>query len=133
MREIKFRGRDFIYLSDIMNAFKENDLDTLKCWIENEDALEEFIENHQDFKYLDDDDLIEYFKEQGYTVCPVKSEEKKELNATFFKSDAKKHIEINGHNLNKNPHTYAFSVYRMPKMERLFDILNSIGENNDKN
>ena len=54
-----------------------------------------------------------------------------ELNATFFKSDAKKHIEINGHNLSKNPHTYAFTPHRMPKMHRLIKILMKLDGSND--
>lgn len=55
--------------------------------------------------------------------------EKSEVNASFFEDDAKTYIEYNRHNLAKNPHTHAFTVYDMPKMKRLFEILNNIGEN----
>jgi len=82
------------------------------------------------FPILNGDNLLglkDYLEDIDRNVVACEEYEKYELNATFFKSDAKKHIEINGHNLNRNPHTYAFSAYRMPKMERLFGILEKLG------
>lgn len=116
---------DYTYLSSIIDDLKN---DKYTDWIEDEEALEQFIKNP------DEDDLIEYFKDNDYTVVPVKDEERKELNATLFKSDAKTHIKINGHKLKKNPHTYAFTPYRMPKMHRLVDILMKLdGDKSDEN
>lgn len=78
--------------------------------------------------------LEDYLKTTDSNVVYCEEYEKTELNATFFKSDAKKHIEINGHNLKKNPHTYAFTPFRMPKMSRLVDILMKLdGSEDDKN
>lgn len=50
-------------------------------------------------------------------------EQKTDHNPSLFLSDVKGYIESNKHHLGRNPHTYARSVKRMPKMEKLIQIL----------
>jgi hypothetical protein len=50
-------------------------------------------------------------------------EEVSEANHSLFKSDVKHFIKYNSHHLGGRPHTYANSVWRMPKMEQLVSII----------
>lgn len=44
-------------------------------------------------------------------------------NPSLFKEDVKNFIKYNSHHLGENPHTYANSVWRMPKMEALIKAI----------
>lgn len=110
-----------------LNDETEDNVEEFEKWCkkifhDNENGVRWVLEGKRGWK------LSDYLEEVGIETVTCEEYEKHELNATFFKSDAKKHIEINGHNLNRNPHTYAFSAYRMPKMERLFGILEGLGK-----
>jgi hypothetical protein len=73
------------------------------------------------------DDFIDHVGEDpDYDIVYSRKEEKCEVNPSFFKSDVKRFIASNKHHLGENPQTYAHSVWRMPKMERLVNILYSI-------
>jgi len=50
-------------------------------------------------------------------------EQKTEHNPSLFMSDVKDFIKSNKHHLGRNPHTYARSVWRMPKMEKLISAI----------
>lgn len=127
---------------ELLKSYKENgslgnNLDEeYEAYIGNIDQFEEWCEENKldMLDVLESNgtysliDYLETFDGSEIDVVPTEEYYNHELNATFFKSDAKKHIEINGHNLGKNPHTYAFTVFRMPKMEDLFDILTKLGE-----
>ena len=48
---------------------------------------------------------------------------KTEHNPSLFLSDVQGFIESNKHHLGRNPKTYANTIWRMPKMESLVDVL----------
>lgn len=48
---------------------------------------------------------------------------KTEHNPSLFLSDVQGFIESNKHHLGRNPQTYANTIWRMPKMEALVNIL----------
>jgi len=128
----------------LLKAYKENSsLETFK------EEYEEFIVSVENFKdwckeknlkildVLDGDGsytfLTDYLEDAGADIVPIEEYDKHELNATLFKSDAKNYIKFNGHNLYKNPHTYAFTPFRMPKMNQLVDILMRLNGKKDEN
>ncbi len=49
--------------------------------------------------------------------------QKTEHNPSLFLSDAQGFIKKNKHHLGRNPHTYGRSVWRMPKMMKLLEII----------
>lgn len=129
--ECYMRDKDFSNLDEIYESFII-DAELFRYWcIENDLCFDDNDDNDAVINVLQQTSLYslqDYLEANDVNIAPIEEYEQHELNATFFKSDAKKHIEINKHNLAKNPHTYAFSIFRMPKMERLCDILNNLGE-----
>ena len=53
-------------------------------------------------------------------------EQQQESNPSLFKSDVKNFINSNQHHLGERPHTYANTIWRMRKMEKLVNILEKI-------
>lgn len=83
-------------------------------------------EKYIKYEDIDEQDWIEYVDTYASTITNVFSsdwEQKTEHNPSLFMSDVKTFIESNKHHLGRNPHTYARSVWRMPKMEKLIEII----------
>ena len=59
-------------------------------------------------------------------------EYKSEHNPSLFLSDVKYFIECNSHHLGRNPQTYARTIWRMPKMEKLIKAIYRINANNNE-
>lgn len=76
-----------------------------------------------EFNDIDLDAWEDFLEEEGYTVHYRREEEVLENNFSLFKSDVKHHVECNAHNLGDKPHTYANTVYRMPKMQMLIECM----------
>lgn len=62
--------------------------------------------------FLETEDHVKHYRRE---------EEVRENNFSLFKSDVKDHIECNAHHLGNKPHTYANTIFRMPKMEQLIE------------
>lgn len=99
----------------------------------------EFAENHPEL--YDDFLLTEDHEDEGYTwdlegewveyisMMPDYSTyssnwvQSSDHNPSLFLSDVKRHVDTNRHHLGRNPRTYARTIQRMPKMEKLIKIL----------
>lgn len=100
---------------------------------------EEYAEHDHELynKFLDFEGYegCEYIEEYEYEwvrylslFCPVRAyssnwEQKIDHNPSLFLSDVKNYIETNKHHLGRNPHTYANTVHRMPKMSALIEAI----------
>lgn len=78
---------------------------------------------------LYDDDLeqewLDYLECSTLDVSIYSSnwEQKTDHNPSLFLSDVQGYIKSNKHHLGRNPHTYARSCFRMPKMEKLVQLI----------
>ena len=70
-------------------------------------------------------DWVEYIENEidDAEIWTSDYRENVENNPSFFLSDIKDYIKHNKHHLGRNPHTYAQTIFRMPKMEKLMKIL----------
>lgn len=68
-------------------------------------------------EYLEDKEEVEI------RVYSANLEQVDEINPSFFKSDVKDFIKYNKHHLGEKPRTYAHTLFRMPKMEQLIEIM----------
>ena len=106
---------------------------------ENHEVWLAFLESIDKGECQFDESLAETFDWQDFITsndcdCYIvyqKEENISENNFSLFKSDVKGHIECNRHHLGKDPHTYANTVFRMPKMRALIEMIYKL--NNDKN
>ena len=110
-------------------------------------SLEEFAEQDEFYTYtaflesgcFHDYELDVYYKgleESWWTyietsideayIITFDLEQQQEHNHSLFKSDVKNFINSNQHHLGERPHTYAKSIWRMNKMEKLVSILEKI-------
>ena len=114
----------------IHDANEEEYVFEKKSYADNYDKYTEYLDSIDSYGF---DDLVE-------RVLPDFQEvfwENKEVVASscfsFFEKDSFDHIKLNGHNLS-NPTTYAYSLQRTPKMEKLRDLLMGIdlGEEKEK-
>ena len=119
---------DYTELSSLLNDLHE---DHDSCWIEDFNDYVEYCKA-KGIKYdgkVSPEDLsfyIEYLESAGCSIIPARKVERNTLNATLFKDDAEAHVEWNGHNLGSNPEPTSFVVHRMPKMQRLLNLLMNI-------
>lgn len=60
---------------------------------------------------------------KNYTLYTYDMEPKRDHNPSLFLDDVKGYIEHNQHHLGPNAHTYANTVWRMPRMEQLVGAL----------
>jgi hypothetical protein len=64
-----------------------------------------------------------------FSVVGVRSRTEQVVNGacfSFFEKDAFQHIELNGHNITGKRHTYADSLFRTLRMERLLELLKKL-------
>lgn len=92
-----------------------------------EDNKAAFLEGigSENAEYLDiEDEWIDFIEsDPNFTKWYQVIEQQTEHNPSLFKSDVKGFIEGNKHHLGKDPHTYANTIWRMPKMIKLVSIL----------
>jgi len=94
-----------------------------------ESLKESFLELNNEYneasKYTDvESDWIDFVSnDPEFYKWYRKLESQSEHNPSLFKSDVKSFIEGNKHHLGQNPHTYARTIWRMPKMINLVSIL----------
>lgn len=103
---------------------------TLEGYAEcNEEVFSIFLSNNdlpQDTEYgdIDEDDWQSWVESYPHVyITYSRMEYVSENNFSLFKSDVKQHIKTNSHHLGDNPHTYARTVWRMPKMEKLIQAI----------
>lgn len=97
---------EFLADEDIVDKYQEWDGD-----------LEGFLAKCGDY-------WVEWLKyEKGYTIYTYNLEPKTEHNPSLFLDDVKGYIEHNQHHLGANAHTYANTIQRMPRMEKLVEAL----------
>jgi len=77
---------------------------------------------------IDEAKFVEWIcdEEEHLRVVYMIEEEQDMINPSLFKSDVSTFIKTNGYNLGDKPHTYARTIGRMRKMERLLDLLMKI-------
>lgn len=95
-----------------------NDDDLRKKYLKNEEMKAE-----TDFSGIDLYSWEKFLEEEGYTMAYRRETEVLDNNFSLFKSDVKKYIRLNKHHLGKAPHTYANTIFRMHKMEKLIKCL----------
>lgn len=103
-------------------------------------TLEEYAEDHEDvfIEFLKENELDEdseyddglewewqsFIESYGdLRIVYERDEHVIEANHSLFHSDVKQFIECNSHHLGEKPHTYANSIWRMPKMQKLVGII----------
>jgi len=81
----------------------------------------------KDQSYLGEyeEEWIEYIRDNIDNARVYSSDwtRKTEHNPSLFLSDVQGYIEANKHHLGRNPQTYANTIWRMPKMEALVDLI----------
>ena len=88
-----------------------------------EDYFKDMMNSEYELASLLSEYVNSYIHSVGYRV-----EDHQVVNGTcfsFFEKDAYDHIKTNGHNISGEKHTYADSLYRAPRMEKLLEILKS--------
>lgn len=116
-----------VYDSDSASSCSLKDL-----WDDEESLKQSFIELESldediEFDDIDLSDWLSHVKnDPQYTVYYQEEAQVFEHNPSLFKSDIKGFIESNKHHLGQRPHTYARTVWRMPKMIKLIEILTRI-------
>lgn len=88
-------------------------------------------EQHEEYEYREYDEKIDETLLKDYILDNIKgteivwfvTEQECKSNPSLFKEDVKNFIKYNSHHLGENPHTYANSVWRMPKMEALIKAI----------
>lgn len=112
---------------DVIRVFDHDSADEM--------SLEEFGEHRREIRemFLKDElydheceyDWADFIKSncKSVTLFSYEWKIKTDHNPSLFLSDVKGFIESNRHNLGRNPGTYARTVHRMPKMQRLIEIL----------
>jgi hypothetical protein len=108
---------EFIGKNDISLIFEDSISEIRKAFIETESyELEEFLNKY---------DII---------ITNTFEEDQQVVGGTcysFFEQDAFDHIKMNKHNIaGKNVHTYADSLYRTPRMEKLLELLKNLSFEN---
>lgn len=111
--ETEFNGDD----QNTLDFLDEIGMNLDSKWEDLTDAQKEAFE-----KYLIDNCDCELYT-SNY-------EYKSEHNPSLFLSDAQNFIAHNRHHLGRNPTTFARTIWRMPKMEKLVKIIYEIGAKN---
>jgi hypothetical protein len=123
---------------EITKVYKDSEEYTPQEFAElNEEDFNAFISDKRDYDYSYpelkcdstdfekiESDWIEYIEVKGLgTITTFDWVDESEHNPSLFKSDIKDFIEYNYYHLGRLPHTYARTVWRMGRMEKLISIL----------
>lgn len=130
---------------ELWNFFVSNGYeDDLLAWYNNNSGIYNSSETFEDCKegiknvFMDEDnlwDLEEFLSEKfDIQITYYFDEDQQITNGTcfsFFEQDAFDHIKMNKHNISgEKVHTYADSLYRAPKMEKLLELLKELSFEN---
>lgn len=144
--ETQERVTDSDFCEKVIYGYQDGDEVLFKTKDELFDFLKENLEDDVFSKinaeYRDNDDLDEIIYSLEYTS--IHELNKHGLPGTFFtysmeilhdqvrndtmfllKSDAKRHLETNKHNLKSSAHTYAMTAFRSGKTERFLELIGS--------
>lgn len=121
---------------DVIQIYDCNDHEvfTPKEFADHDEELYlEFVESRDKevpFEYEYDHSLesgwvefLEYKEDLEIRTYTENWEHTETMNPSFFKSDVKDFIKYNKHHLGEKPRTYAHTLFRMPKMEQLINIM----------
>jgi len=112
-----------------LEEFAENDPELWSAFLKDNDeeqcAYDDALADIWDWK-----EYIEDASPDHYVVYRAK-EQVQENNFSLFKGDVKGHIKCNSHHLGKDPHTYANTIFRMPKMEALIKAIYRLNQATD--
>jgi len=131
---------EFESLLDIFTYLKENECEEDLLKLLNILSVEQYAEwNEEAYKELEDyftlgnyDEEIEEFFHDEYEIYPIyfRKEDVQVVNGacfSFFEKDAIEHLQMNRHNIeSEKAYTYADSLYRSPRMEKLLTMLNNL-------
>ena len=101
--------------------YAENNLKLYENFLKETDAISEISPDYDDtiecewVDYIDNHREIHFYSENWI--------QKTDHNPSLFLDDVKSYIHHNQHHLGRNPRTYARSVWRMPKMQKLIEII----------
>jgi hypothetical protein len=76
--------------------------------------------------------FIDNCRNHDLVIIYSRDEEVIDNNFSLFKSDVKNYIDNNKHHLGRNPHTYANTITRMDKMEKLIEIIYRLNPQKEK-
>ena len=123
-------GVKFVFPGVCDESTEEGALELLKEYDYDEVKLEELKD---DLSLLGDhDDLIEalqeWVDEDAYIITTDRVHIIEPNTVFLTKQEAKDHIAANYYHYTKEAHTYAMTAWRAPKVRRLFEILEKLGE-----
>jgi len=128
-----YDGDDVYTLRGYAEHCTENDID---LWDDFADT-NEIPGNIGDYNFDGDNgdwkSHLEYSTGYDIDIVYQRDEMVQESNFSLFKSDVKGFIEANTHHLGDKPHTYANTIFRMPKMEALIKAIYRLNKSNKEN
>lgn len=74
-------------------------------------------------------DFMENYTNGNFSKVGIRWKSEQATNGgcfSFFEKDAHDHLKLNGHNIRGEKYTYADSLYRSPRMEKLMEVLNTL-------
>lgn len=113
---------------EFFRIYLDGEVHDLDYFYEDEEIWANYLkEEYERDEYREYDELNDEESFKEYVLNNIKGtdeiwyerEQQCKANPSLFKSDVKNFIEYNSHHLGENPHTYANSIWRMPKMEAL--------------
>ena len=122
----------YIEEDTLENIFTENDTGYLgDCITEKRDlyTFENLKKGFLELEYYDQESLLQEFVDKDIYIGWYRDEDVQVENGgcfSFFEKDAFDHIKMNKHNISGECHTYADSLFRTPRMEKLLDLLNKL-------
>jgi len=112
---------------EVTEIFLEGDNETMspEDYAEKNPRLYSNFLEHQEFEAEPGHEWIKYIENNAKDARTYSSnwEQSSDHNPSLFLSDVQNYIKTNKHNLGRNPRTYANTVQRMYKMEKLVEII----------
>ncbi|MGD9678138.1 MAG: hypothetical protein AB7V16_07210 [Vulcanibacillus sp.] len=118
------------YESDLLQAYSENNVEE-KLILEIDEHTVPILKEWFTDK-LNEYEVMEFMEEltgNNFSKVGIRWKHEQATNEgcfSFFEKDAEDHIKLNGHNIRGEKYTYADSLYRSPRMEKLMEILNTL-------
>lgn len=117
------------YEEEILKVYNDNNLTdyTLENYEDHREEIKKWFcdeTNSYDVSETMSDITVNVFYRVG-----IRKREEQVVNGacfSFFEKDAFDHIKLNGHNIKGKKYTYADSLYRTPRMEKLLEILHNL-------
>jgi len=120
---------------DIIEVYHDGDTYSLEGFAEHDDFktynefLDDYLDSEKDKYNIDiESDWVKWidYYVNDTEILTFDLKQQQEANPSLFKSDVKNFINNNQHHLGERPHTYANTIWRMRKMEKLINILEKI-------